>query len=498
MLNSFSTVATVGQAGDVSLEAIGKAVASVLASEEFAKCPRMRKFLGYVVDKTIVGKLDEVREYNIALAVFDRDASFDPATNTIVRVEARRLRRMLADYYQGPGSGDAVVIEIPKGGYLPAFHFRELPVSSAPPQAPPPELRPLRKYPVWYAAIGVALVIVLAVINWFGVSPPWARVPFSWQLQGSVLRVLDAKGRLCWEQPFGAFDPDFGSLVAEKVLIADIDRDGRVEVLFNHVPGGGAGAGGALLCFEQNGHLRWEHHYGTTKTFGNRTFEANYRGRMIREVKVAGKPLLLTVANHYLWYPSEVALLDPSDGHMIEEYWHPGSIYYGTLVDMDKDGTEEFVFGAINNPGEGLGHPGVGILTIPFSAAPRVQLPADNPFPPLTGGGELAYALLPLPDVTEAMGMLPVFTTFKVDRDRITVETPLPQSGGIVYYLDSRLKVLEYRFSDNFTSLHHRFFLQQLLDHRLTDRESRTLGKVAAFAAAPDGNSPAVRRLWDY
>ena len=119
-------------------------------------------------------------------------------------------------------------------------------------------------------------------------------------------------------------------------------------------------------------------------------------------------------------------------------------------------------------------------------------------FPPLTGGGELAYALLPLPDVDKVMGLLPGPANFKIDGGRITVETPTPEQGGIVYSLDFNLHVIEYRFSDNFAALHRRLAVQNLLDHALTAEESQSLGKVVRFAAAPDGNSPALKRLWKF
>ncbi len=488
-------MATIEQTGEVSPEAIGKAVTSVLASEEFGKSPRMRKFLSYIVEKSLAGKPDEVREYNIALAVFDRDPSFDPATNTIVRVEARRLRRMLAAYYLGAGRLDPVVIEIPRGGYLSLFRRRH--DEGADRAAAKPASSVKRR--AWYRASGIALAaVILGLVYWRAAFLPGSRVPFRWQLEGSTLRVFDSRDRLCWEKHFAAFDPNFGPMVADKALIADIDNDGRVEVLWSNLPEGGGEIVGSLLCFEQNGRLRWEHRYGSRKTFGTRSFEASYRGRLIRRVSIGGNPRLLTVANHYLWYPSQVALLDPADGRVIEEYWHPGSIYHGVLRDVDGDGKDELVFGAINNPGDGLGHPAVGVLKIPFSEAPRRTFAPGDPFPPVTGGGELAYALFPLPDVCQAMGRLPVFVNFKVDEGRIAVETSLPEVAGIVYYLDFHLKVLEYRFSDNFASLHQRFFVQRLLNHPLSGEEIRSLGKVVAFAAAPDGNSPELKRFWGF
>jgi hypothetical protein len=289
-------------------------------------------------------------------------------------------------------------------------------------------------------------------------------------------------------------------LVIDKVLIGDIDHDNRIEVLFNLVPAGGGATGGSLLCFDESGRQRWEYRYGGSapRAFGNRSFDPSYRGRLIRPLRLGGKPMLLTVANHYLWYPSQVALLDAATGRMVEEYWHPGSIWHCELHDVDGDGAVEAVFGAIDNPGEGLGHPGIGILKVPFSRMPhRLPAPGD-PFPPLTGGGELAYALLPLPDVNRVTGLLPSLTNFKIDRDRITAETQLPETGGIVYYLDFHLNVIEYRFSDNFAALHQRLYVEHLLDHPLTPAETQSLGKAVRFPAAPDGNTPGLERLWAF
>ena len=469
--------------GEVSAEEIGRAVARVLASDEFGNSKRLRRFLSYIVEQSLVGEIDGVKEYNIALAVFDREPAFNPATDTIVRVEARRLRQQLAAYYLGSGRNDPVVIEMPKGGYLPAFRHRE------------PARRAKPRVWVW---VGLAILLSLAVtgvaLRRAGILPG-ARVPHTWVLDGSHLRVLDVHDRLCWQKHFGPFDASY-SLTTDKALIADIDGDGRQEVLFNLPPG--TDEGGSLLCFEQDGTLRWQHRYGAAKTFGARSFDASYRGMLLRPLLAGGRHLLLTVANHYVWYPSQVALLDPRNARVVEEYWHPGAIYYCAVHHGNGDGDAEAVFAGINNPGQGLGHPAVGVLALPFSKAPKHAFADGDPLGPLTGGGELFYALFPTPDMNIAMGILPAPTNFKVDRNRIVTETPLPEAGGIVYALDFELNVIEYRFSDNLTALHQRFFLQHLLDHALTAEETAQLGHVVRFAAAPDGNSPALRRFWKF
>jgi predicted ATPase len=96
-------------------------LARLLRSDAFANAPSLRRLLSYVVDRSLEGQGDAVKEYAIGVDVFDRGEAFDPQTDTIVRVQARRLRSKLEEYYQGEGACDAVLIAIPKGGYLPRF-----------------------------------------------------------------------------------------------------------------------------------------------------------------------------------------------------------------------------------------------------------------------------------------------------------------------------------------------------------------------------------------
>ena len=102
----------------------------IVASEGFNRCRRMQRFLEFVVEETLAGRADQLGEYAIGVAVFDRGEDFEPAVDPIVRNDARRLRSKLSEYYRGAAhAGDSLVIEIPKGGYLPVF--RAVPASAA-------------------------------------------------------------------------------------------------------------------------------------------------------------------------------------------------------------------------------------------------------------------------------------------------------------------------------------------------------------------------------
>ncbi len=97
----------------------------ILASPTFQQVDRLKRFLSFIVTETIAGRGDQLKEYVVGVQVFGKESSFDPRTDPIVRVQARRLRARLARYYRGEGNNDETVIDLPKGGYLPVFKKRE-------------------------------------------------------------------------------------------------------------------------------------------------------------------------------------------------------------------------------------------------------------------------------------------------------------------------------------------------------------------------------------
>ena len=103
----------------------------VLDSDSFSKAHSLRRFLAYVVDETLAGRADSLKEYALGVEVFGRGDGFDPRADTIVRVQARRLRSKLEQYYAVTGYPDGIAIHVPTGSYLPLF--REVPAATPPP-----------------------------------------------------------------------------------------------------------------------------------------------------------------------------------------------------------------------------------------------------------------------------------------------------------------------------------------------------------------------------
>lgn len=108
---------------------VQEALEQVLTSATFARSPRMAKLLRFLVQRHLEGRDDELKESLIGIEVFGRKPDYDPKLDSTVRTEAVRLRARLGQYYSSEGLQDAVVIELPKGGYVPRCRLRLAPAA---------------------------------------------------------------------------------------------------------------------------------------------------------------------------------------------------------------------------------------------------------------------------------------------------------------------------------------------------------------------------------
>ena len=107
--------------GTPSRDEVQAALERVLSSPGFASAGRLPAFLRHLVTLELNGEADRLKESLLGIELFERGPDFDPRTDPVVRVEARRLRQRLADHYRGPGADDPICISVPKGGYIPVF-----------------------------------------------------------------------------------------------------------------------------------------------------------------------------------------------------------------------------------------------------------------------------------------------------------------------------------------------------------------------------------------
>ena len=105
----------------ISPDDIRAELEKILSSSAFLTADRMRRFLRLVVEETLGGRGDNLNELLLGMAVYDRDKKFDPRVDSIVRVDAGRLRAKLREFYASEGTSSSIAIDIPKGSYKTVF-----------------------------------------------------------------------------------------------------------------------------------------------------------------------------------------------------------------------------------------------------------------------------------------------------------------------------------------------------------------------------------------
>lgn len=109
----------------VSRQAVLAELDKILSSATFIRSKRLGRFLRFTVEQCLEGRQNSLKEYLVGVEVFNKMETFDPRIDSIVRVEARRLRSKLERYYQTEGRDDQIVIQFRKGSYVPILLTRD-------------------------------------------------------------------------------------------------------------------------------------------------------------------------------------------------------------------------------------------------------------------------------------------------------------------------------------------------------------------------------------
>src|SRR5262252_6674971 len=159
--------------GQINGQAVRNQLEQVLSSAGFARNARLSGFLRFLVERHLEGRDAELKESLIAIQVFDRRPDYDPKQDAIVRTEAVRLRARLRRYYAGEGSRAPVIIELPKGGYVPAFREGE----------PAGEMnarqRSRLRTRLWMIVALAGFVVAIAAVGWWRLHYRNAPVPIA-------------------------------------------------------------------------------------------------------------------------------------------------------------------------------------------------------------------------------------------------------------------------------------------------------------------------------
>ena len=142
-MNSLAGDSTLSDPGFISLPLCHDQVQRIVNSKTFQSAPTLQQLFRFLATRALQAHTDEIKEYTIGVEALGRKQDFDPKTDPIVRVQVYRLRQKLKEYYEVEGSQDSILVEIPKGHYLPKFEFlKPLSANLRPVPVPEPEVGP--------------------------------------------------------------------------------------------------------------------------------------------------------------------------------------------------------------------------------------------------------------------------------------------------------------------------------------------------------------------
>ena len=339
------------------------------------------------------------------------------------------------------------------------------------------------------------LLLLMVAVGGFGVSRGWPVAgapaqPSSWAVEDGALAVRNSAGRLLWTHRF-AFPLDgetmkaseyrYQNTAAEWVVLADLDHDGRTEVLA--VPSG-LQHRGALHCFESDGRLRFTHEFRRAVRFGEETFGPPF---------VTMPPFIDTRGNrtsiwapslHSMFFPAVIQKLTPG-GQVVGEYWQAGRP--GNLLAVERGGRRLLVLGGTRNED--------------FSAAVSV-LDADNP----TGTAPAnldKYRCFDCPPAAPLVFLsFPRLEIGRISGQRAAAREIWDVPGGLLvaihylppeardnpcvgsdalYRLDGGFRITGADFGDQHLNCHARLRLEGRLDHDFGPRDVAELFPVRAW-----------------
>ena len=221
-------------------EAVMAALERLLAWSEIVRSQQLGRFLDYIVQRKLDGDEQAIKAYSIAVDVFGRGTDFDPQADPIVRVQARRLRRLLDEYYQGPGRSEQIHIKLPVGRYIPEFVSETEPDVEEVPQ--PGETASARPKPAqlpltWYILAIIALMLAMIAYATSKWAPDERAVPpISGTMKPPALRIMEFQD-LSTEN---GRSPQVSGLAIE--LVTDLGQFDNIDVRYQ---AGGDAAGAA-------------------------------------------------------------------------------------------------------------------------------------------------------------------------------------------------------------------------------------------------------------
>ena len=266
----------------------------------------------------------------------------------------------------------------------------------------PPLAKPATRVRLRWLAASAGPIVLLATAASFWVTHRLGP-PVSFRVQGSILRTLDANGRVVWEHSFPGIsqvdypdEPPRDDWSGQRGLFTDLDGDGKRELLFAYYPSSDSDHASTLFCFRDDGAVLWSTKLGhTLTTESGLSIYPAYRTHglvVLQHPRPDGGRIV--VASHHSYQSTEhVAIID-AHGRVCSEYWHPG--WFDKMVVGNFGDREVIALGGVNNGFRDIGFGPTLVLLDPDSVNGQASEPE----------GDLSHRLLGIPQAHEAAVVL--------------------------------------------------------------------------------------------
>jgi hypothetical protein len=280
-----------------------------------------------------------------------------------------------------------------------------------------------------------------------------------------------------------------------QVSFADLDADGRTEMLFVYRPLSESSSGNALYCFSDHGRELWRHQTARTVSTPSETYAPPFLAQLVLALPPGrdGRRNVLYVSHHLSYFPAQAVLLSP-EGRVLGEYWHSGHLILAEAAQLEGLETPAILLAGISNS-----YRTTALIALDPDNMRCASDETEHPDYQLDPPGrdcELARILFPRTCINRTFEPYSHPNALVVQRDLIQIGTSEHDSrpgSNAVFYLDRQLALRSAEVIDQFLTYHRELEAARQLDHPFTEAELRTLQRVRIlrhWKLAPVSSSP--------
>jgi len=330
-----------------------------------------------------------------------------------------------------------------------------------------------KKARYFFLLVPAAMLCMIVLLN----MNPGSSVPFNFDIKGSRLLILNEKNNKLW-----SFDTGLSNLCSEihyrkhfqekrtdnqggyqlpYLMIKDLDRDGKKEVLFTTQTRNELQEG-LLICLDHRGKKLWEFKTGKALKFGTVSYSSDYRirGIDVYDIDGNGSMEIIVISTNRYFFPSQLVILN-STGGLLGEFWNSGYLMDYCFSDLNRDKGVELIVSGMNNEY----NTGCIMVFDPndiWGASPQS---GEYLCQDLKPGSEKYYILIPPTDVENCTRLRNTIDVIDILNNQII--SVKSEVGQIYYELNFDLELVNVNYSDDFEKMHKKYLSENKITSKL-------------------------------